>query len=296
MKEVLIEIKQDRPGFDSFFGTWVCQDDLNIIIDVGPANTAGRLLDSLLAMGIDRVDYVLLTHIHIDHAGGLADLLAHYSMAKVVCHEKAIEHLIDPSKLWAGSLKAIGKIAEMYGPPRPVSRERLIPHTECKIKGLTVIETPGHAIHHLCFNYKDRLFAGEAGGNYLIVGDMEYLRPATPPRFFLDICLKSLYRLLELKDQPICYAHFGKGESSHRLLKIFRDQLMLWNKIIHEEIVRGNKDLILRCRDKLLENDTNLKAFNKMDGDIQKRELFFMENAIKGFVGYLGENAGRVDR
>ncbi|MBW2616874.1 MAG: MBL fold metallo-hydrolase [Deltaproteobacteria bacterium] len=191
MNITLIEIKQDVPGFDSFFGSWVCQGDLNVVIDVGPANTAGRLIDSLVSLGLDRLDLVLLTHIHIDHAGGLADLLDHYPMAKVMCHEKAIQYLVDPSTLWAGSLKVLGKIAEIYGPPKPVPKERLIPHTENDLKDFLVVETPGHAIHHLSFSFDNWLFAGEASGIYLSINGDEYMRPSTPPRFFFDVLLEK---------------------------------------------------------------------------------------------------------
>ena len=125
-----IEIRQEVPGFNSFFASWICQDDLNIVIDVGPANTADRLIEALEASGLERVDYVLLTHIHIDHWGGVGDLLGHYPMARVVCHEKAIQHMVDPSRLWNGSLKVLGEIAEAYGSPKPVPKEKLIPHGE----------------------------------------------------------------------------------------------------------------------------------------------------------------------
>lgn len=292
MRYSLIEIKQDMPGFNPFFGSWVCQDDLNIVIDVGPANTAGRLIDSLMSIELNRVDYILLTHIHIDHAGALADLLDHYPMAKVICHDKAIKYLVDPSNLWAGSLKVLGKIAEAYGPPRPVPEDRLIGHTNIYLKNLVVIETPGHASHHLSFSYENRLFVGEAGGNYFTIKDTEYLRPATPPRFFLDVCIKSVDRLLALKNQPICYAHFGGADSSHRLLTIFRDQLFLWKEIIFgftKGEHKGDEDLVRRCRNALLEKDPNLAAFNKMDPDTQEREMFFMANGIKGFLGYFME-------
>lgn len=294
-----VEIKQDAPGFDSFFGSWVCEGDLNIVIDVGPANTAGRLIDALVSLGLDRVDLVLLTHIHIDHAGGLADLLDHYPMAKVMCHEKALKYLVDPSTLWAGSLKVLGKIAEMYGPPRPVPGERLIPHTENDLKDLLVVETPGHAIHHLSFSFENRLFAGEAGGIYILINDDEYIRPSTPPRFFFDICMRSVEHLLALEDQPIYFAHFGEAESSHRLLEISRGQLMLWKEIICESAASGqmdDNDLIGECINVLLEKDPNLKAFGQMDPDIRKRERFFMANSVKGFVGFFKEGEGALDR
>ncbi|MBW2204373.1 MAG: MBL fold metallo-hydrolase [Deltaproteobacteria bacterium] len=252
------------PGFNHFFGSWVCQDDFNFLIDVGPANTANRLIDSLVSLGLDRVDYILITHIHIDHGGALADLLDYYPMAKAICHEKGIKHLVEPSNLWAGSLSVLGDLAIM------------------------VIETPGHALHHLSYTYKGRLFAGEAAGNYIAVNGLDYLRPATPPRFFPDIFRRSIDRLLALEDQPIRYAHFGEAASSHRMLNISRDQLIRWEAIIGELVRQsGNtQDIIKSCIDLLLEKDPNLAVFNIMDPDTQAREKVFMANGVRGFVEF----------
>ncbi|NVM22415.1 MAG: MBL fold metallo-hydrolase [Desulfobacterales bacterium] len=287
---ILIEIKQKMPGHDRFIGSWACRGDVNIIADVGPANSADKLIGSLTAMGISRIDFILLTHIHIDHSGGLAQLLDQFPMAKAICHGKGIRHLVEPSKLWHGSRQALGKIAEAYGYVLPVSRERLIPHTEPRIRGLKIIETPGHAPHHLSFCFRGHLFAGEAGGNYFTVNGKEYLRPATPPRFFLKHCLNSVDRLLAMEDQPICYAHFGQAGSSVRLLNMFRDQLMLWENIVREEISGAQSDLVGRCAERVLREDPRLEAFQSMDADTRNRERFFIANSIKGFAGFLQDN------
>jgi glyoxylase-like metal-dependent hydrolase (beta-lactamase superfamily II) len=291
MYELLVEIKQDMPGFNRFFGSWVCQDDFHFLVDVGPANTANRLIDSLASLGLDRVDYILITHIHLDHSGALADLLDYYPMATAICHEKGIKHLVDPSNLWAGSLSVLGNLARSYGTPKPVARERLIPHTECNLKDLMVIETPGHALHHLSYTYKGRLFAGEASGNYLTVNGLDYLRPATPPRFFPDIFIRSIDRLLALEDQPIRYAHFGEAANSHRMLNISRDQLIRWETIIGELVREGGNtyNIIKNCVDLLLEKDPNLAAFSIMDSDIQARERIFIANGVRGFVEFFKE-------
>ena len=289
MKTNLIEIKQDDPAFNSFFGLWICKDDITFIVDVGPAGSAQRLIDSLYSMGIESLDYILITHIHIDHCGALADILEQFPMAKAVCHSKGIKHIVEPGNLWKGSLKVLGDIAEMFGPPGPVARERLIPHTETDIKNLMVIETPGHAAHHLSFCYKNLFFAGEAGGNYFLINGEEYLRPATPPRFLFDIFINSVDKLLALDNQPIHYAHFGKAESSHRLLNRFREQLFLWKDILTGEFQKGGDDIINRSIDVLLEKDSNLEAFSKMDAGTQRRERTFLGNAVKGFLGYFKE-------
>jgi len=298
MRETFLPIKQDIPGFNPFFGSWICQGELNMVVDVGPANTADRLVDSLESMGLKRLDYVLLTHIHIDHGGALAEVLAHYPEAKVICHEKGIPHLVDPSKLYEGSLKVLGDLARTYGSPRPIAENRLVPHTKCQVDGLSVIETPGHALHHLSFTYQKRLYAGEAAGNYFVVEKQEYLRPATPPRFFLDVFMASVDRLLDLEDQPIRYAHVGGAESAHRLLGLFRDQLVFWESVIGESVTLGgqNKDIIQNCVDRLLKDDPNLAAFESMDANTQKRERTFMGNAVKGFVEFFEEKLKSLEK
>jgi glyoxylase-like metal-dependent hydrolase (beta-lactamase superfamily II) len=291
MEETLIAIRQDRPGFDEFIGSWLCRDEITMLVDVGPAKTAKRLIAGLDARGVESVDYILISHIHIDHAGALADLLDRYPKAMAVCHEKGVESLVSPDKLWQGSRKILGLLAELYGEPRPVPSERLVPHTALASRRLTAIETPGHAPHHLSFCYGGRLFSGEAGGNYFLVGQEEYLRPATPPRFFLDVFLESVDRLLSLEDQPICYAHFGKGESSKRLLGRFREQVLQWKAWISEHLDSGLADPAETCVEMLLERDPNLKAFSHMPPGAQAREREFMANAVKGFIGYFQERS-----
>ena len=290
MKEddcTLIEIKQPIEGFDRFIGAWVYRGDIHLVVDVGPANSVHRLVEALAKMNMERVDYVLLTHIHIDHVGGLAKFLEHFPMAQVVCHDKAVRHLVDPARLWDVSRQVLGEIADAYGPLTGVREEILIPHTQANIENLTIIETPGHAPHHLSFSCMGHLFAGEAGGNYLCVADTDYLRPATPPRFFLKVFLETVDRLMALEDQHICYAHFGDAPSSRQMLKRFRAQVLRWRGVVEKERSAGPDDLIMRCVDRLLEKDPDLKAFALMDPDTQDRERFFMGNSVRGYIGFL---------
>ena len=291
MNPTLVEIEQDWPGLDPFIGSWVQKGEINFVVDVGPSRSMNRFIASLEAMNVDRVDFVLISHIHIDHAGGLAEFLDHFPMARAVCHGKGIKHLVDPSRLWAGTRQVLGDLAESYGPIKPVSEERLIPHTEANIKGLEVIETPGHAPHHLSFTYAGNLFVGEAAGNRLTRGNTEYVRPATPPRFFLEEFKGSIGRLLALEDQPMLYAHYGRSERSHELLHRFQDQLMRWKEIIREEMSNDHPGLVTRCIDRLLSEDPDLKAFEAMSPDHQKIERFFMANSVKGYMGFLEETS-----
>jgi glyoxylase-like metal-dependent hydrolase (beta-lactamase superfamily II) len=291
MKPFLVELKQDRPGFNRFIGSWVIKGEQNVVVDVGPSNSIGQLISALAGMEVDRVDWVLLTHIHIDHAGGLAGFLARFPMARAVCHAKGIDHLVDPSRLWAGTKKTLGDLADHYGPIGPVKRESLVPHTEAETRGLEIIETPGHAQHHLSFVYRNHVFAGEAGGIYLTVGDSEYLRPATPPVFFLKEFLESIDRLLARETMPICYGHFGRAQSSHPLLKRHKDQLILWEDVIKQEMSSAGNDLVERCLHRLLDKDLGLRAFAGMSGEDQERERYFIRNSVRGYLGFLSSPA-----
>ena len=288
MNPTLIELKQNKPGFRHFICSWLITGRENILVDVGPSNSIDQLIHSLTELGVNRVDRVLLTHIHIDHAGGLAPFLEHFPMARVVCHEKAISHLVDPSKLWAGTRKTLGgDLADTYGPIRPVKKEWLVPHTEVKQKGLEIVETPGHAAHHLCFIVEGFLFAGEAGGVHLKVRDSEYLRPATPPVFLMNQYLESINRLMSHETMPICYSHFRLAGSSHAMLRRLKRQLVLWEGIIKEELSRGENGVIERSLDALLRRDPELKAFSALSPEDQERERFFMGNCIEGYLGFL---------
>lgn len=283
----LIEIQQTRPGFNQFIGTWTCTGPLNLLVDVGPAGSADRLIESLETIGLNRLDYILITHIHIDHTGALSDILNRYPMAKAVCHEKAVPLLTDPSKLWSGSLSVLGDTARMYGEPKPVSKDRLIPHPQCNISGLGIIDTPGHAAHHLSFTYEDCLFVGEAGGNFMALEGGTYLRPATPPRFFMEAFLSSLDKLLSLENMLLCYGHFGQADNSREMLMRFRRQLMRWKDIILTEIRKGEERLVPRCMTSLLEKDPELARFSDLTPEFQDRERFFLGNSIMGFIDYL---------
>ena len=290
----LVEIKQKIPGFNHFIGSWVYKGDINFVVDVGPANSVGQLVQALSKMNMERVDYILLTHIHIDHAGGLKEFLEQFPMAQVVCHDKGIKHLMEPSQLWEGSRMLLGDIAEAFGSPKALGGERCISHLHTDIKDLVVIETPGHAPHHLSFSYRGNLFVGEAGGNYYAVQDRDYLRPATPPRFFLDVFWRSLDKLIALEDQRICYSHFGDAPSSHQMLKRFQSQILRWKRIVEQNISAGSNDLIVRCIDSLLDKDPDLKAFEFMDSDMQSRERFFMANSVRGYVEFLQNDGSRL--
>ncbi|MDH4221781.1 MAG: MBL fold metallo-hydrolase, partial [Candidatus Bathyarchaeota archaeon] len=121
----LIDLKP--MGFENFSASYVIKGNRAAIVETGPRLTAENLLAGLKETGIkrDAVDYVAVTHIHIDHAGGAGTLLPHLPNARLLVHEKGVRHLVNPEKLWISSLQVLGDIAEMYGEFQPVPEKRV---------------------------------------------------------------------------------------------------------------------------------------------------------------------------
>ena len=291
-KLYLVPLDQNLPGFTSFIGSWIYKGKKTFLVDVGPAATIPLLVKSLEVLEVSHLDAILLTHIHIDHAGGIGDLSLLFPDTPIVCHENGIQHLRDPSRLWEGSLKTLGHTARVYGPFRPVPPNLLHEASRFQGHGIVSIMTPGHAPHHVSYLLSPYLFAGEAGGVFIdISGDNYYLRPATPPRFFLETSIESIDALIATKPSMICYGHFGMSEDAVGMLKTHKKQLLIWENNIENEMIRfrqtNTEDFIARCLHRLLKEDPNLKGFSHLDEAVQEREMGFLQNSIKGFMGYL---------
>jgi len=287
----LIALPVAMDGFDSFITSWAYTGGPVVIADVGPSVTACDLLDALLELGVDQPDYILLTHIHLDHAGGVGQIAAAYPNTPVVCHPKAIEHLIEPQKLWEGSLKTLGDVARRYGPMMPVERAQVRAADQFQMPEIIAIPTPGHAPHHFSYQIDDLLFAGEVGGVCIALDDGGiYMRPATPPRFFMETYLESIDRVLAHHPKRICYGHFGMHTGDRQTLQKYRDQLLSWQQWIkpwYQADPENRENTTQTCLEDLLAKDPLLENFKKLSKPDQSRERFFLLNSVKGYWGYL---------
>ncbi len=284
----LITLFPPMPGFDDFIGCWLYRGNTSFIVDPGPSVTSEALAKALEELKVRSLDYIFLTHIHIDHAGGVGNIATHFPESPIICHKAGIPHLVDPSRLWEGSIKTLGETAKAYGPIKPVSSNRFIQADQFKSDVIIPVFTPGHSPHHVSYMTKEHLFAGEAGGVSLSIDSgRQYLRPATPPRFFLEISTDSINALIEKNPLNICYGHHGIKENAVKMLNKHLNQLLLWEKIIKKEIQNSNNDFFTSCFNRLLKEDLLLAGFFHMKPSVQKREQAFIINSIKGFEGYL---------
>jgi glyoxylase-like metal-dependent hydrolase (beta-lactamase superfamily II) len=279
-----------REGFRKFISSWLYQDDqLTFIVDPGPLSTIPHLLKELRRIGVGQLDYILLTHIHIDHAGGTGALLQKFPTAEVICHPQGIRHLITPDKLWQGSRQVLGGLAAVYGKIAPVP-ENQIRFAETLAEGrIRVYQTPGHAQHHCCYLFNELLFGGEVTGVHCAVERGIYLRPATPPRFILEVAEDSLRRMIELQPRYLVIAHHGLVEPALRYLETGLNQLRLWVKGVLE-LSESKKDFSdYEFMVWLLRNDQNFANLGQLAADLQARERYFLGNSLRGMKEYVDQ-------
>ena len=285
----LITLNPPIDGFEDFISSWLYQGDTCFLVDVGPASTADGLIQILNEAQVERLDYILLTHIHLDHAGAIGEIAAAFPKTPIICHPAGITHLVDPARLWEGAKKVLGSTAEGYGPIQAVAGERFVDVEQFASDEIEPVITPGHASHHVSYRTKNYLFAGEtAGVYYALAPDRFYLRPATPPRFFFDTAVESVDKLIACNPTKLCYGHYGMADDGVNKLKTTRRQLFIWKTIIAEQIKLSKTDnLVELCKEKLLEEDSLLANFYNLPESAKEREAYFLRNSINGFIGSL---------
>ncbi|MGB9113199.1 MAG: MBL fold metallo-hydrolase [Acidimicrobiales bacterium] len=190
-----------------------------VLVETGSQSSVPVILEALKEVGLGPNDLsaILVTHIHLDHAGGVGDVAKAFPSALVYVHERGARHLVDPSRLVASAGQVYGDLLDsLYGRLEPTPEERVhVLHDGDTVeigngRTLRAIDSPGHAKHHLGFldSESGLLFAGDAVGVKLPGGGA--LRPATPPPDFdLDQALNSLRRFAAAAPSRIALAHYG---------------------------------------------------------------------------------------
>lgn len=208
-------------GFEGVTASFLLQGQKTALVETGPKNRVDNVLSALRALGADELDVIVVTHIHLDHAGAAGTLAGLFPSAKVFVHEVGAPHLVDPTKLWSSASRIYGdRMEALWGGIDPIPRDRIqVVGDGDKIdlgdRSLHAIETPGHAYHHHAFldDGTGTLFTGDAIGVRLPGIDM--VRPATPPpEFHLEKAVASIERIRAVRPESLCLTHFGPADRS----------------------------------------------------------------------------------
>lgn len=228
-----------RPRFDAAF--LIVERGRAAFVDTGTHFGVPRLLAALAdqGLGVDAVDWVIPTHVHLDHAGGVGTLMQHLPHARVAVHPRGARHMIDPAALWQGALQVYGE-AEMqrsYGQLVPVPEQRVVPTADGMVielggRPLEFIDTPGHARHHHCiWDARTRgWFTGDTFGlsyrEYDVPGRGAWILPtSTPVQFEPEALKQSIERLLARDPQAMYLTHYSRVTDVRRLGDLLFEQL-----------------------------------------------------------------------
>jgi glyoxylase-like metal-dependent hydrolase (beta-lactamase superfamily II) len=225
-------------GYDRISAGYLIRADRPCLVETGTAASAPVVRDALARLGIGPADLatVVVTHIHLDHAGGTGDIAQMFPGAEVVVHERGAPRLADPELLMASARMILGdRLDTLFGTlaPTPAERIRAVDQTGAIDLGggrrLESHYTPGHASHHvgLVDSLSGDLYVGDAAGVYIpATGD---LRPATPPpEFDLQTALRSLRTFAALRPSRLLFSHYGPVQDVETTLDRAAEEINVW--------------------------------------------------------------------
>jgi len=203
----------------------IVDDGRAAFVDTGSNASLPRARDALTTLGLtpESVDYVLLTHIHLDHAGGAGAMMAAFPNARLVVHPRGARHMIDPTKLMAATEEVYGRdtARALYGQLLPIPAERVIETTDGMVlplgkRELAFHDAPGHAKHHVFIHDRaaNGIFTGDTFGisyRECDVAGRPLLMPSTTPSQFDPVDLRdSVERMIALDPEAVYLTHFSR--------------------------------------------------------------------------------------
>ncbi|MCG8432952.1 MAG: MBL fold metallo-hydrolase [Gammaproteobacteria bacterium] len=233
-----------RPLFDA--SHLIVRGGRAAFVDTGTNYSVPALLDALVELGLsaEDVEYIFLTHIHLDHAGGAGALLAELPRARVVVHPRGAPHIVDPAKLVAGTKAVYGDslFRKLYGEILPIAAERVITvqdgdSVKLGFSTLEFIHTPGHALHHYCIvdRASNTVFAGDTFGVSYRTFDThngEFIFPATTPvHFDPDAAHASIERIISYRPDAVYLTHYSRVTALERLAEDLHGDLVAFVEI-----------------------------------------------------------------
>lgn len=231
-------------GYPGIVSSYLIRSERPCIVEVGTAGSARVLHEAVTGLGLapEELATIVVTHIHLDHAGGTGDMASLFPNAEIVVHERGARHLADPSRLMRSAAMVWGdRLDTLFGMMRPTeaARIRAVGETgEIDLGGgrrLVTHYAPGHAKHHmgLVDTLTGDLYVGDALGMYKpLTGDVV---PATPPPDFdMEACLATLRLFGDIGAQRLMFSHFGAVGTVEETIDQAEAELRLWVETVRE--------------------------------------------------------------
>ncbi len=234
----VFQIDTKMAGYQGITAGYLIRSSRPCLVETGTSTSAPVVRAALASLGIDPASLatVVVTHIHLDHAGGVGDIASMFPSAEVVVHEKGARHLADPSRLMASARMVYGDALDvLFGELAAVPADRLRTLDDVGAvdlgdgRRLESYYSPGHAKHHvgLLDSRSGDLYVGDAAGVYIPeTGD---LRPATPPPDFdLEVALASLAKFCALDPSRLLFSHYGPVSDVPGTLERSAEEISVW--------------------------------------------------------------------
>ncbi len=239
---------------DAFGAIYLIDDEKKAVVETGTSLEVDRILEAVRSFGLTPadVDALIVSHIHLDHAGGAGFLLESMPKAKVYVHERGFKHLADPTRLVASARAALGPEAAYFGTMTPIRPDRLVPvrdgmRLDLGKHELEFLDSPGHAPHELTIlDHRNRcVYTGDAAGLYF-PGD-EILMPVAPaPAFDLEANLRTFERLLALEPRALLFSHYGPHARPKEAIERMMVLYPAWSRLVQERLAAAGEDAVLR--------------------------------------------------
>jgi glyoxylase-like metal-dependent hydrolase (beta-lactamase superfamily II) len=301
--EGIIGIDTEMAGRERVTSAYLLTADEPAIVETGPTTSVDAVTEGLTALGLGPSDlaHVVVTHIHLDHAGGAGVLIHRFPRATVWVHDRGAPHLADPARLVASATRLYGpdRLAALFGPVEPVPAGRIRSVGEGDVirlgnRSLGVMYTPGHASHHVALVDADdgRVFTGDALGIHL--PDVGVLRPATPPPDIdVEASVDSIRRIRDRARGGLLLSHFGPVAEVEELCNLASARLTEWAAIVRKAM--DQTDDIDRIAEELTQRTASEFAAAVASGvDLERYEvLSSMRMNAMGLVRYWQKRADR---
>jgi glyoxylase-like metal-dependent hydrolase (beta-lactamase superfamily II) len=311
---VTFEVQPGITAVDTFYGgrerytaAYLLTADRPTLVETGPTTSVEPVVAGLERLGVGPRDLaqIVVTHIHLDHAGGVGRLRSRFPEATVFVHERGAKHLADPARLVASASRLYGEaqMRTLFGPVDPVPADRLVAladgdRIDLGGRELFVDHTPGHASHQVALtdSATGAVFTGDALGVH--VPDLPVLRPATPPPDVdVEAGVASIERIRHRARSVLLFAHFGPIAAVDRTCDLAVERLRGWANAVRDELRRtDDPDEIAARLEGEARRDIETGAEAGLDLDVLEERLRLLSSVRMNALGLIRYWQKRAER